>query len=133
MSPAQITVTRPLEWMDTDAAGIWHHSTAIRFLEHAELELHRQLGIVDTTFGFTPRARMEIDFHEAVRFGDDVRTTLIAARVGRTSIAYDFVLEGPRGRYAGGKLITVLVDGEGKPRPIPDDLRAALTERGDVS
>lgn len=133
MPPAQITVTRPLEWMDTDAAGIWHHSTAIRFLEHAELELHRRIGIVDLTFGVTPRVRLEIDFRRPVLFGDDVQTTLAVARVGRTSITYDFALDGPRGRYAEGKMIAVLIDGDSEPREVPDELRAALTGRGDVT
>lgn len=131
--PARITVTRPLEWMDTDAAGIWHHSTLIRFLEQAELELHRRLGIVDLTFGFTPRVRLEIDFRQPVRFGDDVTTTLTAARIGRTSMDYDFVLEGPRGLVAEGKLVTVLIDGEGAPREVPDDLRRALLDGGETS
>lgn len=133
MPPARITVTRPLEWMDTDAAGIWHYSSAIRFLEHAELELHRRLDIVELTFGSTPRARMEVNFYQPVRFGDDVVTTLTTARVGRTSIAYDFTLECPRGRAADGIVITVLIDGEGKPCTVPDDLRAALLERGDMT
>jgi len=56
--------------MDTDAAGIWHYSTSIRFVEAAEAELHRQLGIIDLTFGLTPRAHVEFDFHRTARFDD---------------------------------------------------------------
>lgn len=127
MPPAQITVTRPLEWMDTDAAGIWHYSTTIRFVEHAELELHRQLRIVGVTFGKTPRARMEMDFRSSVRFGDDVTTTLTVAHVGRTSIVYGFTLETPRGLAAEGRIVTVLVGGDARPIEVPEDVRVALS------
>ncbi len=68
--------------MDTDAAGICHHSTAIRFIGHAELVVHQHLGVVDMTFGATPRVRFEIDFSSPVRFGDDVATTIAVATVG---------------------------------------------------
>jgi acyl-CoA thioester hydrolase len=127
--PARITVTRPLEWMDTDAAGIWHYSTSIRFIEHAELELHRQLDIVDVTFGKTPRARLELDFRRSIRFGDDVSTTLEVESVGRTSIVYRFRLEVPRGLAAEGRIVTVLVGGDGRPLEVPQHVRAALIDQ----
>jgi acyl-CoA thioester hydrolase len=127
---ATITIDRPLEWMDTDAAGIWHYSTVIRFAEHAELELHSRLGIADRTFGLTPRARIEFDFVRPVRFGDIVSTTLTVASVGRTSIAYDLLLDGPDGAFARGRIVTVLIDGPGgRSTGVPDDLRAALMTR----
>jgi acyl-CoA thioesterase FadM len=64
---ASVTVRRPLEWMDTDAAGIWHYSTVIRFAEHAELTVHDQLGVTARTFGNTPRAHVAFDFVQPVR------------------------------------------------------------------
>lgn len=128
---ARITVSRPLEWMDTDAAGIWHHSTAIRFIEHAELVLHQQLGVVDMTFGATPRVRFEIDFSSPVRFGDDVATTIAVATVGRTSVTYEFTLDGPRGQVAKGLMVTVVIDDEGRAQEVPAALRDALLQGGD--
>lgn len=123
--PASITVRRPLEWMDTDAAGIWHYSTAIRFTEHAELLLHEQLGVAGWTFGRTPRAHVEFDFTRPVRFGDTVATTLTVDRVGRTSITYAVELAGDDGPYATGRVVTVLAD-DGAPVAVPADLREAL-------
>jgi acyl-CoA thioesterase FadM len=128
---ARVTVTRPLEWMDTDAAGIWHHSTTIRFVEHAEHELHRRLGVVDELFGRTPRARLEVDFRRSVRFGDEVATTLAVEAVGSSSITYRFTLELPAGVAAEGRMVTVLVDGDGRPAEIAAPVRQALLEAGD--
>ncbi len=44
---ASTTLQRRVQWIDTDAAGIWHHSNVVRWAEEAEAELHRQLGIID--------------------------------------------------------------------------------------
>lgn len=128
---ASISVERPLEWMDTDAAGIWHYSTVVRFAEHAELLLHERLGIADRTFGMTPRAHIEYDFVMPVRFGDTVTTTFTVSRVGRTSIAYEVVLskgDPEAGQiFARGSVVTVLTDAPGgRPVEVPDDLRTAL-------
>lgn len=67
-----VTIRRRVQWIDTDAAGIWHHSLATRWAEEAEAELHRELGIIDETFGATPRVRTEFDFSDPLRFDDEV-------------------------------------------------------------
>lgn len=126
-SQTSITIERPLEWMDTDAAGIWHYSTAIRFAEHAEMELHRQLGIIGRTFGSMPRAHVEFDFVRPVRFGDVVRTTVSVVAVGRSSVTYELTLAGDVGTCATGRIVTVLIDDDGAAMPLPDHLRTALT------
>lgn len=125
-----ITIERPLEWMDTDAAGIWHYSTAIRFAEHAEMALHRKLGIIEQTFGTMPRAHVEFDFLRPVRFGDVVRTTVAVAAVGRSSVTYELTLAGEAGTFATGRIVTVLTGPEGDAMPLPDHLRGALTGAG---
>src|SRR5689334_5339695 len=43
-----------VEWMDTDAAGIYHNSSVMRFVESAEAELMRQRGL-DGYFAVAPR------------------------------------------------------------------------------
>ena len=129
MPGASITVHRPLEWIDTDAAGIWHYTTAIRYAEHAELELHRALGIMDQTFGRTPRVHIELDLISPVRFGDWLATTLTVADVGRSSISYDVTITSDRDAHVRGRIVTVLLDRPGgRSVEVPDDLRAALTD-----
>ena len=53
--PARVVLRRRIEWMDTDAAGIYHWTTVFRLAEAAEAALHTALGIADFTFGATPR------------------------------------------------------------------------------
>lgn len=123
---AAITIERRIEWMDTDAAGIWHYSTAIRFVEAAETELHRRLGIIDRTFGYTPRAHVEFDFHRTVRFDDVVEITLTVSRVGTTSATYTVTITCDGDSVASGRVVTVLIDDAGQPAPWPSDVREAL-------
>ena len=63
-----------VEWMDTDAAGIYHNSTVIRFVEAAEATLMRERGL-DNYFPVAPRVRFEVTFsaRAALRPGDDHR------------------------------------------------------------
>jgi acyl-CoA thioester hydrolase len=124
---ASVTIERRIEWMDTDAAGIWHYSTAIRFVEAAETELHRQLGIIDRTFGLTPRAHVEFDFHRSVGFDDAIDITLEVAEVGTTSVTYSVTMRCGDDPVASGRVVTVLIDEDRKPTPWPDDMREALT------
>ena len=46
-----------VEWMDTDAAGIYHNSTVVRFVESAEAALVREWGLGSVYFPRVPRVR----------------------------------------------------------------------------
>lgn len=50
-----------VEWIDTDAAGIYHNSTVTRFVEAAEAALMRERGL-HGYFPVAPRVRFEVDF-----------------------------------------------------------------------
>jgi YbgC/YbaW family acyl-CoA thioester hydrolase len=126
MMAAAITIERRIEWIDTDAAGIWHYSTAIRFVEAAEAELHRRLGIIDKTFGHIPRAHVEFDFHRTVRFDDVVQIALEVSAVGNTSVTYVVVMSCEGDPVAAGQVVAVLIDDAGKPTPWPGHVREAL-------
>ena len=122
-----ITIQRRVQWMDTDAAGIWHHSVVIRWLEEAEAELHRRLGVSDRTFGATPRVRTEFSFPSSVQFDDLVDVTLTVSALGETSITYDLDVRRGTTDVASGRVVAVLIDKEtGEKRPWPDDLRRSL-------
>lgn len=125
---ASITLERRLEWPDTDAAVRWHHSTIWRYAEAAEAELHRRLGIIDQTFGFTPRRRLEAEFHAVVQFDDVVTIVFEVAAVGRTSATYDLTLSVGQRRVATATIVTVYTDDRGRPRPWSEALVRALRD-----
>ena len=125
---AAITLQRRLEWCDTDAAARWHHSTIWRFAEAAEAELHRRLGIIDRTFGFTPRRRVEAEFHAPLRFDDVVTVALSVTAVGRTSATHEVTLSVADRPAASATMVVVFTDANGHPQPWPDDLARALRD-----
>lgn len=121
-----VTIERMVEWPDTDAAGHYHHSAVIRWVEAAEAVLHEQLGLPEL-FGTVPRVHYEVDYLERLWFRDRVTVTLEVADVGETSLRYDFQVERDGRPAARGKLVCVRTDAEG-PASWDDDARRALTE-----
>lgn len=125
--PPRVSIRRRVQWMDTDAAGIWHHSAVIRWLEEAEAELHRQLGIIDQTFGATPRVSTEFRFFEPVRFDDEVEITLAVTSLGTTSITYHVEVTAGTRTISSGRLVAVFIDRvTGEKMAWPDTVRRAL-------
>lgn len=127
MTAASVTIQRRVQWMDTDAAGIWHHSVVLRWAEEAEAELHRQLGIIGFTFGVTPRVKTGFEFANAVRFDDVVDITLSVDHLGTTSMAYRIEVKSGAKEVAKGRVVIVFVDSEtGEKKPWPEEVRTAL-------
>jgi acyl-CoA thioester hydrolase len=127
MAPS-ISIQRRVQWMDTDAAGIWHHSVIIRWTEEAEAELHRRLGIIEQTFGATPRVRTEFEFGDVLRFDDVVDITLSVAALGTTSITYRVEVVRDSTEVATGRMVAVFIDRvTGEKEPWSESLRKALS------
>ena len=123
---ASISIHRRLDWVDTDAAGYWHHSTFWTYAEAGEAELMRALGLTELTFGFTPRRSLLAEFFRPVYFDDEVTIDFSVEAVGRTSATYRIVLTVGDDEVAAGAMTVVLTDADGRPTPWPDDARAAL-------
>ncbi|TDI52969.1 MAG: acyl-CoA thioesterase [Acidobacteria bacterium] len=124
---SSVSIRRRVQWIDTDAAGIWHHSTVARWAEEAEAELHRQLGIIDQTFGATPRVVVEFEFRSPLRFDDVVDVTITVAKLGRSSITYLIEVRKGETVAASGRMVAVFIDREsGRKRPWPEQIRRAL-------
>ena len=124
---SSVSIRRRVQWMDTDAAGIWHYSNVLRWAEEAETELHRQLGIIDQTFGATPRVAVEFEFRSRLRFDDVVDVTISVAGLGETSITYLIEVLKGEDLAASGRVVTVFVDREsGKKTVWSDSIRRAL-------
>src|ERR671927_333061 len=106
--PARIVLRRRIEWMDTDAAGIYHWSTVFRLAEAAEAALHTALGIADFTFGATPRVAVQGSFARSLRFNDPVDVELVVTGLGRTSVEYRLAIHADGATAAEGSVKTVL-------------------------
>jgi YbgC/YbaW family acyl-CoA thioester hydrolase len=112
-------------WVDTDAGGRIHFTAAFRWAEAAELALYRKLGLTDYVPRL-PRRHVEAEFHRVLVFDDEIDVTLTVARVGRTSIGYEWQITRDGELAVDGRHTVVYVDEDGRAQPLADALRAAL-------
>jgi len=122
-----IVVHRKVEWHDTDAAGHHHHGAVLRWVESAESELLRGLGVADL-FGRIPRVHYEVDYRARLWFGQDIQVELAVAAVGERSVRYEFTVRAGEVLAATGNLVITMAAPD-SPRAVPwsPEARRALT------
>lgn len=126
-----VVIERRVEWPDTDAAGHYHHSTVVRWVEAAEAVLLRRLGL-DRLFGSTPRVHFEADYRARLWFGDLVRIELRVTKVGTASLHYAFTVRGQGDTEAATGRMTIAhaAARAAGATPWPDEVRDLLTKAG---
>lgn len=126
--PASIELDRRLRWADADAAGRLHFPRIFEIIEEAESELVRRIEWpMNRSMGYDfPRAHLECQFIRVISLDDQFRLRLAVAKLGRTSIRYEYQVFGADNELAIEGSMTIVVVQHGKPTPIPETLRAAL-------
>ncbi|MGH3386736.1 MAG: acyl-CoA thioesterase [Nocardioidaceae bacterium] len=125
-SSPRVRIERTVEWPDTDAAGHYHHSAIIRWVEAAEAELHAELGMLDL-FGVVPRVHYEVDYLARLWFRDVVSIELAVAELGTSSIRYTFTVRRGDELAAQGVMVAVHADPDTDgPTPWPANVRERL-------
>jgi acyl-CoA thioesterase FadM len=128
--PARIRLHRRLDFVDTDQSGRWHFTAALRLFEAAETELWERLGGKDQ-LGDLPRVHIETSYRRGVRSPEIVAVDVEVARVGRTSLTYRYAISTEGAVCAEGTVVVASLDPEsGRPRPIPEPVRAVLETAG---
>ncbi len=117
---------RRVAWVDTDAGGRIHFTAAFRWAEVAETGLMRELGMLNG-WGDYPRRKVEAEFRQVLVFEDEIETTIRAERVGTTSITYSWEVTRAGEVCVEGQHTVVHVDREGRPAPLPERVRSALS------
>jgi acyl-CoA thioester hydrolase len=87
------SISRRVEWVDTDASGHQHNSAIIRWVEAAEAELLRTLELPDY-FPSAPRVHQEITYKSKLWFGQLITARIEVRKLGRTSLSYAFSVSG---------------------------------------
>jgi acyl-CoA thioester hydrolase len=117
-------------WVDTDAGGRIHFTAAFRYAERAETALMRELGLVDRLVDY-PRRRVEADFRAVLRFEDEVTVTIRPGRIGTTSIIWAWEISRGGEVCVDGRHTVVHVGSDGRPAPLPDEVRKRLAAVAD--
>lgn len=118
---------------DTDAGGVVYHARYLGFFERGRTEFFRERGLsvqqLHDEGRLFPVLRMEIDFRHPARLDDMVRVETELIKAGNTS----FVMQQRLLRATDAKLLAegvvtlVCVDREMKPKRLPPQLRALVT------
>jgi 4-hydroxybenzoyl-CoA thioesterase/acyl-CoA thioester hydrolase len=127
--------TRRVEFMDTDMAGIVHFTAFFRYMETAEHDLFRALGISiqallgDRRLGW-PRVSCRFDFKRPLRYDQEFEVHLTVERIGTSSVTYraDIVCEGVAVACGHSTSVCCAVgDGDAMQRTaIPEDIAEKL-------
>lgn len=116
MLQPSIIWSRPLEFHETDAAGLAHFANYYHWMEAAEHALFKNHGIdlserVDGVKIGWPRVATECQYLSPLRFGDVVEVSVEIAELKTRSIRYDFKIRaaGSKKLAAEGSLTAVCV------------------------
>lgn len=121
-----ITITRRVHWFDTDTSTKEHNSAPLRWMEEAEAALLDRLGLVKELYGRLPRVHVSIDYRQPVRFWEEVQVSVRVAKVGRSSITYDFDVRRGDTLAVEGQVVAAHISDDGQGRPWPDEYRRVL-------
>ena len=145
---------RLVEFRDTDAAGIAHFSAFFFWMESAEHELLRHLGlrVVDhepddadllsaelAVAGDSdgparlevswPRVSVTADYKSAVRFSEEVEVSVAVAEIGGSSVTYAFRFESAGRLVATGRVVAVRCLLRPGRKPLPVRLSPVVAQR----
>ncbi|MEM6799566.1 MAG: thioesterase family protein [Planctomycetota bacterium] len=123
---------RRVEFSDTDMAGIAHFSAFFRWMEAAEHELLRSLGLSvysklagGDVVSF-PRVAAECDYRSPARCEDLLEIEVDVDRIGTKSVAYRFRFLLAGVEIAEGKMTSVccriVADTPPQSIPLPDEI-----------
>ena len=90
---AQFSTQRRVEFAHTDMAGVAHFSEFFRYMESAEHEFFRSIGLSVSMDDGTehvswPRVACSFDFFEPLRFEDEFEIRMGVERLGEKSVTF---------------------------------------------
>lgn len=117
----------------SDVGGSGHVNNS-KFVDYMDLARDR---FFESVSGYEPGdlehviASLELEFERELRSLDPVTVAVDVADVGRTSVTLDYEIRTDDAVVVTASTVAVVIDGVGSPTPIPEDLRASLTDRLD--
>jgi YbgC/YbaW family acyl-CoA thioester hydrolase len=130
MSGAPFTVREYVRWGDVDPEGIIRYDAYTRFMEMAEGDFYRALGlsfrdVLERYQIGIPRRVMHLDFLSSPVLEEELEVRVHISHVGTTSMKMNFDFHGDGGVLrAAGYLVLVCVDlhSNRRKRPWPPEL-----------
>jgi acyl-CoA thioester hydrolase len=138
--PSQFSITRQVEFHETDMAGIMHFANFLVWMECCEAAFYRSLDLPLISFvpgqvvGW-PRVDVSCKYKAPLRFNDQVEVKLFVKRLGNRSVTYLFQFRKGAVLCAQGEMTSVCVTGDAQggmvAQAIPAEVRARLEVAGE--
>ena len=119
--PSEFTITRQVEFHETDMAGIMHFSNFFKWMESCEVAFYRTLNLPLISFtpgqvAGWPRVSASCQYLAPLRFNDVAEVKLYVKAVGVHSVTYVFQIRKEKKLAALGemKAVCVTVDDRGE-------------------
>lgn len=135
---ADYVTTRRVEFSETDMAGIVHFANFFRWMEEAEHEFFRSVGLSimrpqgDGSYIGWPRVSASCHFHKPLRYEDSVEVRVFVERIGVKSLVYRIELWRDDVHAATGRIKVACCicrpGGEIEAIEIPDDYRRKIPD-----
>lgn len=134
--PREFTITRRVQFAETDLAGIMHYANYFRWMEEVEHAFFRSMGlsIIQPHEGGTlswPRVKVDCEYFGPVRFEDELKMRLVITDIGEKSVTYETLFSFHGKRVARGRIKMVcclMKDDTFSSIPIPGFLRSLLED-----
>jgi acyl-CoA thioester hydrolase len=124
---------------DTDAQSVVYYGRYLPYFDLARTEYHRRLGEIGAGRSEFVMRASDVEYHAPARFDDLLEVFVRVARIGRTSVTYEYAAYrlGPADDEALMVTATqtlVLIDHDDRSTlPVPESFRAAVSEFEGVS
>jgi len=131
-APFQFSAHTRVDFSDTDAQAIVYYGRYLPYFDMARVEYLRHLGLLDPT----PRAEefvmraLSVEYFAPARFDDPIEIFVRVARIGRSSITWEFAAYGGDDRLlVTSSQTAVLIDiTERRPVAVPAAYRTTVQE-----
>ncbi len=127
-------LTFRVRYSECDPMGVAHHSAYAPWFEMGRTELLRSTGAgldyrqLEERGVFLAVVRLEIRYKRPARYDDVLELRTILKDAGHVKIehAYELFRQSDRVLLATGATTLACLDREGRPRPLPDELRDGM-------
>ncbi|MEL7500402.1 MAG: thioesterase family protein [Planctomycetota bacterium] len=131
--PKTFKTQRRVEFRDTDMAGIVHFSNFFTYMEQAEHEFLRSLGlaviqVIDGEHVSFPRVNAQCNYRNAIKFEEIIDVEVSVSRIGKRSITYQFQFSRDETPVAEGSITVACCRFENGMKPESIDTPASFVD-----
>lgn len=123
----RFVVDVPLRWVDVDSEGVVNNAVYLSLVEHARFLYFEELGLLQQHRVEFLLAEATVRFKNPGRLGMRTEVAVRTTELGTTSFRMEYEVKSGDLLLATVSAVLVFVDGQKRPRPIPDPVRDAIT------